>query len=226
MSVENPSFENKPQLEQTGEKLKTDWSYVDGILKKMDDERRAKLSPEELAEDDKKKQRVAETLRFFERQKIKKTGTPEEIKQVEEEERLEREESERQRTELAAQQEEERRSKLNPKEIAEEDKRKKQVEETLKFFDNQKKSENGTPEEKKEAQKELEAGKRATERLVDETIAAINEQTQRDVGALKQRTYEQIKSQTEKFRQERGLKVSEAQLKKEDQELRKRLGLK
>lgn len=78
--------EEENKLEPEGSQKKTDWSRSEEILKRRDDEKRAKMSPEEIAEDDRRKERVESTHRFFERERMKKTGIPVERKRVEEEE--------------------------------------------------------------------------------------------------------------------------------------------
>ncbi len=230
MSVENPSFENEPEPKQeqgqSVEKPKTDWSRVDEIYKKMDDEKRAKMTPEELAEDDRKKEQAKSLLRWAERQRIKKSGTPEQIKEVEEEERVEKENAKKEAGELAAKKEEERRENMTPEERTEEDANRKRVKDTLRHFENLRKVESGTPEEKKQAKKELDAGKEKTQKLVDRMVAESNEQLQKDLETIKQQTYDEIRGRTEEHRRKYGIEVSAAELKREDQELKKRLGMK
>ncbi len=157
MSVENLSFENEPETEKGGEKPKTDWSRVDAVCRKMNDEERAKMTPEERAEEDSRRKRVKNTLRYF---------------------------------------------------------------------DNQEKLKTGTPEEKKQAKKELDAEKEKRQKLVDKMNAERNEQLQIDLETIKRQTYDEINRRTEEHRRKYGIEVPAAELKREDQELRKRLGLK
>jgi len=120
----------------------------------------------------------------------------------------------------------EKRAKMTPKELAEDDSNKKRAKDTLRHFENLRKLETGTPEEKKQAKKELDAGKERTQKLVDKMIAESNKQLQKNLETMKQQAYDAIRGRTEEHRQKYGIEVSPAELKREDQELRKRLGIK
>ena len=121
---------------------------------------------------------------------------------------------------------EKKREKMTPAERAEDDRRQKEVKDTFKFFNNQKKLKTGTPEEKRQAKEELDAEKMRTKETVDKMIEKIDKGTQIEIEALKQKTYKNIKRNMEEFRQKHGTEVSPAELEKEDQELRRRIGLK
>jgi len=57
-------------------------------------------------------------------------------------------------------------------------------------------------------------------------IAESNERLQKDLETIKQQTYDEIRGRTEEHRRKYGIEVSATELKREDQELRKRLGMK
>ena len=69
MSIENPSFENEPKPK------KTDWSFLDETFERIEQERRSKMTPEELAADDKQKEEDDKLHKeldvWYERSKIK-----------------------------------------------------------------------------------------------------------------------------------------------------------
>ncbi len=113
--------------------------------------------------------------------------------------------------------EEERRAKMTPEELDKDDRRKKGAEdETLKWFERQKKLKTGTPEEKKQAQEELDAEKERTDMMFDEYVSSIKKRTKERIETSRQQTYERIKSQTAKFRKEHGMEISESDLEEED----------
>jgi ribosomal protein L9 len=82
--------------------------------------------------------------------------------------------------------------------------------------------ETGTPEEKIQAKKELDAEKKRSQ----EGLEAWQEDFKKKVDAGKQQLYELTKKQLAKTRQETGIEISPDELDKEDKQLRKMHGLK
>jgi hypothetical protein len=151
MSVENPSFENKPEpnQEQTSEKPKTDWSFLDDIYKKQKEEARAKMTPEEVAEDDRKTKEAEDLLKWAEMSNKRKSGNPQERAEAEVYFGNQKKEQEKKRKE----EDEKYLASRTPEQIAQDE-----------WFKMDKKRKSGTPTERAEAKEWFDA-KRKKESL-------------------------------------------------------------
>jgi|SRR3989344_6306663 len=78
MSIENPNFREEKEPEPDNEKLKTDWSFLDDTSKEQKGRKRAKMTPEELAKDDRKTKEAEDLLKWAEMSNKRKSSDPRE----------------------------------------------------------------------------------------------------------------------------------------------------
>lgn len=149
MSIENPSFENEAEPEQSSEKPKTDWSFLDDIYKKQKEEERAEMTPEELTEDDRKTKEAEDLLKWAEMSNKRKSSNPRDRAEAEVYFDNQKKEQERKQKE----EEEKYLASRTPEQIAQDE-----------WFQMDKKRRSGTPAEKAEAKEWFDA-KRKKESL-------------------------------------------------------------
>ena len=174
MSIENPNFENEPEPEQSSEKQKTDWSFLDDIYKKRKEEERAKMTPEELAEDDKKTKEAKDLLKWAEMSNKRKSSNPRDRAEAEvyfdnQKKEQERKEKEKEEKYLANR---------TPEQIAQDE-----------WFKMDRKRRSGNPAEKSEAKEWFEA-KRKKESLENDDKGKAKD----IIESAKDMTFEELQS--------------------------------
>ncbi len=187
--------ESKPEEGQ----LKTDLRYVQEFFKKQKEEERSKMTPKEIAEDDKQRKQVEETKKWLERQKKIKEGDPTAIAEEQEERKALHkriwERSEKPRTEEA------------PKRIVEVKKEKEEISKELKV------------------EREKTSDGRKDESYVSRKKQKMDEQYKEASTKIKLQEYEKVKKTMERFRTEHRIIKSEEELQQEDADLRKKFGI-
>jgi len=171
--------ENEPEREQTSEKPKTDCSFLDDIYRKRKEEERAKMTPEELAEDDRKTKEGKGLLKWAEMSNKRKSSNPRDRAEAEAYFDNQKKEQERRRKE----EEEKYLASRTPEQIAEDER-----------FKMDKKRRSGTPAEKAEA-KEYFDEKRKKESLENDDKG----KAKAIIESAKEMTFMELQSVVEKI---------------------------
>lgn len=84
LEITNPEQPTTQKETAEAKEPKTDWSYVNELNRKQKEEERSKMTPEELAEDDKKQKQFEEGIKWAERSQRAKEGDPKAMAEEEE----------------------------------------------------------------------------------------------------------------------------------------------